>query len=286
MKGVIIAAGYGTRFLPVTKVVPKELIPLVTVPSIDFIVQEFARSGIEDIIIVSSRRKRSLEDYFDREVELEGIFEKEGKAERLASIAPRSGLRFAYVRQQRMMGTGHALLQVKNLLGGEPCVVAYPDDLHMGSVPLAGQLIDQWKATGCAVLASLHEDGDVSRYGVLDFDADGKHVRGIVEKPAPGSEPSHEISIGRYLYTSEFFEYLEEGWRLHQEAQSTGEYFHIYALNKLMDAGKVVSRRIEGLRLDTGDPEGYLEATLRYAEGVPSLKKVLDRYVAEYGSRA
>jgi UTP--glucose-1-phosphate uridylyltransferase len=275
MKGVIVAAGYGTRFLPVTKTVPKEMLPVVNVPSISFIVDEFAESGIEDIIIISSRRKKVLEDFFDRAVELESIFEKEGKADRWEKIAPPANVRFAFVRQQRMLGTGHALLQVRGLLGNEPCVVAYPDDLHIGDRPLAAQLIDEWKATGCSVMASVHESGDVSRYGVLDIAPDGKHVRGIVEKPAAGREPSKEVSIGRYLYTPEFFDYLEEGWKAH----SGGEYYHIYALNKLMAAGKVVYRRLEGTRLDTGEPEGYLDPILRYADTVPSLRKVIDDFL-------
>lgn len=280
MKGVIIAAGYGTRFLPVTKVVPKELLPLVTVPSIDFIVKEFERSGIRDIIIVSSRRKKALEDYFDREVELESVFERESKSDRLASIAPSSRLRFAFVRQQHMLGTGHALLQVKPLLGGEPCVVAYPDDLHIGEPPLAAQLIDSWEETGCSVLASLHEDGDVSRYGVLDLAEDRVHVKAIVEKPPRGTEPSREVSIGRYLYTPEFFDYLEEGWEIHSRERPGSEYFHVYALNKIMAQGRVVYRPMMGTRLDTGSPQGYLEATLRYADADESLRPVLERYFA------
>ncbi len=275
MKGVIVAAGYGTRFLPVTKTVPKEMLPLVNIPSISFIVDEFVKSGIRDIIIISSRRKKVLEDYFDREVELEGVFEKEGKADKLKAIDVPADVRFAFVRQQRMMGTGHALLQIRGLVGSEPCVVAYPDDLHIGQTPLAAQLIDAWKETGCSVMASVLETGDVSRYGVLDIAPDGKRVKAIVEKPAKGTEPSKEVSIGRYLYTSEFFDYLEEGWKAH----SGGEYYHIYALNKLMAAGKVVYKRLSGTRLDTGEPEGYLDAVLRYADTVPSLRKVIDEFV-------
>jgi len=192
---------------------------------------------------------------------------------------PPANVRFAFVRQQRMLGTGHALLQVKGLVGDEPCVVAYPDDLHIGQPPLAAQLIDAWKETGCSVMASVYEAGDVSRYGVLDIAPDGRHVRAIVEKPAPGTEPSKEVSIGRYLYTPEFFDYLEEGWKAH----AGGEYYHIYALNKLMAAGKVVYRRLSGSRLDTGEPEGYLDAILRYADTVPALRKVIDDYVKTRG---
>lgn len=284
MKGIIVAAGYGTRFLPVTKTVPKELLPLVNVPSIQFIVDEFTASGITDIVIISSRRKKVLEDYFDREVELEDVFRREEKTAALEAIAP-AAANIAFVRQQRMMGTGHALLQVKAWAGSEPCVVAYPDDLHFGQHPLAGQLIDIWKRTGCSVMAAVHEPGDVSRYGVLDIAADGEMVRGIVEKPPAGSEPSHEISIGRYLYTPEFFDLLEEGWRLHEqnarkEGRTPGEYYHIYALNRLMAAGKVAACRAEGRRLDTGDPAGYLEAVLTYADSRSDLRPVLDAWLS------
>ncbi|HOK00092.1 MAG TPA: UTP--glucose-1-phosphate uridylyltransferase [Termitinemataceae bacterium] len=275
MKGIIVAAGYGTRFLPVTKTIPKEMLPLINVPSIAFIVDEFVKSGIEDIIIISSRRKKVMEDYFDREVELETIFEKEGKTDRLRWIKPPAEVRIVFVRQQHMLGTGHALLQARPFIGDEPCVVAYPDDLQVGEPPLAAQLIEKWRETGCSVMATVYEPGDVSRYGVLDIATDGEHVRAIVEKPGRGTEPSHEVSIGRYLYTPEFFTYLEEGWQRHEG----GEYYHIYALNKLMNEGKVVYRRLSGKRLDTGEPEGYLEAILWYADTVPSLKKVLDGYL-------
>lgn len=284
MKGIIVAAGYGTRFLPVTKTIPKEMIPLVNVPSIQFIVDEFTASGITDIVIISSRRKKALEDYFDREIELEAVFEREGKARQLGLIAPPKA-NIAFVRQQKMMGTGHALLQVKSWIGSDACVVAYPDDLHIGATPLSAQLIARYRATGCSVMASITEPGDVSRYGVLSIAADGSHVSGIVEKPLPGKEPSHEVSIGRYLYTPEFFGLLEEGWTLHLAAaeksgKAAGEYFHIYALNKLMEEGKVVFCPTEGQRLDTGEPAGYLDAVLRYADTQSELRTVIDRFIA------
>lgn len=285
MKGIIVAAGYGTRFLPVTKTVPKEMLPLVNVPSIQFIVDEFIASGITDIVIISSRRKKALEDYFDREVELESVFEREGKVKQLDLVAPPKA-NIAFVRQQRMMGTGHALLAVKSWIGTDSCVVAYPDDLHIGTPPLSAQLVKKYEETGCSVLASFTESGDVSRYGVLDVAKDGKHVSGIVEKPAKGSEPSHEVSIGRYLYAPEFFTLLEEGWKKHleeaaREGRAPGEYFHVYALNKLMETGKVVFCPMQGTRLDTGEPAGYLDAVLRYADTKPELRAVIDRYIAE-----
>lgn len=276
MKGIIVAAGYGTRFLPVTKSVPKELLPLITKPSIAFIVEEFAASGIKDILILTSRRKKALEDYFDRDPELEEIFRREGAQAKLDLIAP-PPVNLSFVRQPEMRGTGHALLQAAPWLGGEPCVVAYPDDLHFGEPPLARQLMDVYERTGCSVLSGLHEDGDVSRYGVLDPAPDGVHLRGFVEKPSPGTEPSREISLGRYLYTPEFFSLLAEGWAVHTE----GEYFHTYALNRLISAGRVAWAPVTGTRLDTGDPVGFLEALLRYAWDDPRYRGILEDFIEE-----
>ncbi|MEN6363711.1 MAG: UTP--glucose-1-phosphate uridylyltransferase [Rectinema sp.] len=279
MKGVIVAAGYGTRFLPATKTVAKELLPVGLKPSIAWIADEFVASGIRDIIIISSRRKKALEDYFDRDIELEDVFRREGRTDRLALIAPPDA-RIAFVRQAEMRGTGHALLQVKNIVGDEPCVVAYPDDLHIGSPPLAGQLVDMYEKTGKCVLATIYEPGDVSRYGVVDPGSDGVSVRGFVEKPARGSEPSHEVSIGRYLYTPEFFEMLEEGFAKHEK----GEYYHTYALDRMIGMGKVAFKRISGERLDTGEPAGYLEAILRNAAGDPALRPTLENFMREFAA--
>uniref|UniRef100_UPI0026252D38 UTP--glucose-1-phosphate uridylyltransferase n=1 Tax=Oceanispirochaeta sp. TaxID=2035350 RepID=UPI0026252D38 len=199
MKGIIVAAGYGTRFLPVTKTIPKEMLPLINKPSISFIVEEFIQSGIKDIIVITSRRKKVLEDFFDRDVELEGIFEKEGATAKLDLISP-SDARFAFIRQMEMKGTGHALLQAASLIGNEPCIVAYPDDIHMGEKPLSAQLIESYEKTGCSVLATIHNPPNLERYGVLALAKDGIHVTDIVEKPPIGQAPSKEVSIGRYLY--------------------------------------------------------------------------------------
>ena len=276
MKGVIVAAGYGTRFLPVTKTVAKEMLPLLNKPSIAFVIEEFLASGIRDIIIITSRRKRSLEDYLDREMELEALFESEHAKAKLDMIRPYDA-HFSFVRQMEMKGTGHALLQVKPLIGGEPVVVAYPDDLHFGPKPLTKQLIETYEKTGCSVLASFFDPPELNRYGVLALADDGLHVKDIVEKPPVGKEPSREASMGRYLYTPEFFDHLEEGWKYH----TTGEYFHVFALNKLMQAGKVVYRRMEGERLDTGNISGFLQATLKYAKQFPELRQIIKEEAAE-----
>jgi len=276
MKGIIVAAGYGTRFLPATKTVAKELLPVGTKPSIAYIVEEFIASGIREIAIITSRRKKALEDFFDREVELEEVFRREGKTDKLAQIAPYEAT-ITFVRQMEMRGTGHALMQVRGFAGRDACVVAYPDDLHIGPRPLAAQLAAVYEKTGKSVMATLYEPGDVSRYGVVDPAPDGLTVRGFVEKPAPGTEPSHEVSIGRYLYTPEFFELLEEGWKAHGK----GEYFHTYALDRLIAAGKVAYWRLEGERLDTGEPAGYFEAILRNAASDPALRPVLEKFARE-----
>ncbi|HUZ18606.1 MAG TPA: sugar phosphate nucleotidyltransferase [Spirochaetia bacterium] len=282
MKGIIVAAGYGTRFLPATKTIPKEMLPLIDKPSIAFIVEEFLASGITEILIISSRRKKSLEDYFDHEVELETVFRQEGAEEKLEKVTPYKA-KVYFVRQQEMLGTGHALLQAKSLLSNdEPFVVAYPDDLHIGPTPLSRQLIESYEKHGCCVLSTVYDPPELGRYGVLKLAEDNLHVLDIIEKPEPGQEPSREASIGRYLYTYELFRLLEEGWELHRG----GEYFHTYALRQLMNQGKVVYRRMEGERLDTGSPEGYLDAIIRYAASQPRYREVLATALSAFGPKA
>ena len=221
MKGVIVAAGYGTRFLPVTKTIPKEMLPLITKPSIDFIVEELLASGITEILFITSRRKKAIEDYFDREVELESVFRAAGEQKKLDAISPAKAS-FFFVRQAEMKGTGNALLLARPFTGNEPFVVAYPDDLHFGEKPLSLQLIEAWQRTGCTVLATLHDPPDINRYGIISIAQDGLHVTDIVEKPPRGKEPSREASIGRFLYTPDFLDQLEKEWKDHAE----GEFFH------------------------------------------------------------
>lgn len=259
MKAVIIAAGYGTRLLPVTRVVPKELLPLVDRPAVDFIIEELIEAGVTDLLLVSSRRKRALEDWFDRDPELEQVFEAEEAWTKLEKARP-PGVRVQVVRQARMGGTGDALRLARTFAGGDPVIVAYPDDLFSGANPTA-RMVEAWRDTGSSVLlAEDLGDVDVSRYGVLDASRDGAwlRVRGIVEKPAPGTEPSHWVTYGRYLYTPEFFEHLE---RLHAEHPG-GEYHPMPAIEELAAAGQVVAVELEGERRDTGTALGYLKAVV------------------------
>ena len=271
MKGVIVAAGYGTRFLPATKTIPKEMLPLIDRPAIDFIIDEFSAAGITEILIISSRRKKSLEDYFDREVELEAVFKSEGSSAKLEKIKP-ADMKVFITRQQEMRGTGHALLAARPFCDNEPFIVAYPDDLHFGDVPLAKQLVKAYERTGCSIMSTLHNPPNLERYGVLALAKDGLHVTDIVEKPAPGKAPSKEASIGRYLFTPDIFEHLEKGWQKHlASSEAEKEYYHVYALKQLMDAERVIYHPIEGERLDTGAPAGYLRAVLKYASRDPEL---------------
>jgi UTP--glucose-1-phosphate uridylyltransferase len=276
MKGVIVCAGYGVRFLPFTKTMPKEMIPLVARPSIDFTVEEFLRSGISEILFITSRRKKALEDYLDRDIELEVFFRERGKQDKLAQVAPTAAKCF-FVRQREMRGTGHALLLARPFVGREPFVVAYPDDIHMGEKPLTLQLIETYQATGCSVLATLHDPPALNRYGIVAVAADGLHVTDIVEKPPKGKEPSREASIGRFLYAPDFLDRLEREWEKHGGARE--EFWHTPALQALAKENRVVYKRMEGERMDTGEPAGYIDAFIRYAESVPELRPALDAAV-------
>lgn len=271
VKGVVLAAGYGSRFLPVTRVVPKELLPLGTRPALAFVVDELARAGIEDVLVITSRRKRTIEDWFDRDLELEGMVGRD----RLGYPAVRA----TFVRQEDMNGTGHALRLARAFAGDDPIVVAFPDDLFDGDC--TGLLVETWEQTGCSVLACGDLSGqDVSRYGVLDV-VEGTEgplrVRGIVEKPAPGTEPSHVVSWGRYLFTPELFPILDDGWRRH----GGGEFFATEAIHALAQAGRLVARIVPYRRWDTGEPLGYLQTAIEMALADPQLGRPLRSWLEE-----
>lgn len=278
VKGVIIAAGYGTRFLPATKTIPKEMLPIIDKPSIDFIIEEFIESGINDILIVSSRRKKVMEDHLDKEKELEGIFSFEGKNEKLEKIAPPRANIF-FTRQQDMFGTGHAIYQGKSFTEDNPFVVAYPDDIFFCKTkPLSGQLIDIFRKTGKSVLA-IRDMGseDITRYGVLKVDEkDGYYdVGAIVEKPAPGTEPSKFVSFGRYLFTPDFFDEVEPMVKAHK----SGELYQTDPINNLAKKGKVIGLAYEGERFDTGAPFGFFQAIVRYGLQHKDLKDQVRGYI-------
>ncbi len=259
-----MAAGYGTRFLPASKTVPKELFPLIDKPVIDFIVSEFISSGIEDILVVTSRRKKVLEDYLDREMELEGILSN--NPEKLKKITPPNA-NIHFIRQREMKGTGDALSLCESFVNGCPFVVAFPDDLVFGPVPLAKQLIEVYLDSGKSVLAVKNmPNEDVSRYGVVNYNGQtGDNVYridGIVEKPKKGTEPSRLVSLGRYLFTPEIFGAIEE---LNHLRNGEGEFYQTELVNLLAQRDRVLALDFEGDRYDTGEPLGYLKTIVDYA---------------------
>ncbi|MCH7479515.1 MAG: UTP--glucose-1-phosphate uridylyltransferase [SAR324 cluster bacterium] len=271
MKGVILAAGYGTRFLPGTKTIPKEMFPLIDTPAIDLIVREMIAAEIRDILIVTSRRKKALEDYFDREIELEAAFQEEGAHDKLALIQPGNANLF-FQRQHRMAGTGDALLKLEPFVGDAPFVVAYPDDILLSGPSLSAQLIALHRKTGKTVLACQEvPTGDISRFGVVATRLeDGvEYATAIVEKPAPGTEPSRLVAFGRYLYTPEIFAALRESVASHG---GEGEFTQTAAIEELLRAGQVVVKRFEGKLLDVGTPQGYLEAFVEYGLQRPEFR--------------
>ena len=274
MKGVILAAGYATRFLPASKTIPKEMFPLIDRPAIDFIVQEMADSGIRDILLVSSRRKKVMEDYFDREVELSSAFSKTNEFEKLEVIKPIEVNIFT-LRQQHMMGTGNALMLVEPFVGNEPFVVAYPDDIVLGEKPLSKQLIETWEKTGSTVLAvKLMQEDQLSRYGVIEPENSGKimKVKKMVEKPKQGTAPSRFVSFGRYLYTSALFDALKTSDKNHSHS---GEFTQTEAINHLAANGMVSALEFEGTRYDLGEPLGFLTSAMQIGLERPEYKKSL-----------
>jgi UTP--glucose-1-phosphate uridylyltransferase len=282
-KGVIFAAGYGTRFLPASKTVPKELFPLIDVPAIDFTVKEFLDAGIEDILIITSRRKKVLEDYLDHEMELESILQQEGSEAKLKKITPLQA-NFHFVRQRLMKGTADALRLCKSFCGDSPFVVAYPDDLIFSKVPCAKQLIEVYEKTKKSVL-SVRElpDEDVSRYGVIAYSGRKDNIYDVtqlVEKPPKGTEPSKVVSFGRYLYTSDIFDALED---IPEAAH--GEVSQTEPLNALAKQGKVVGLEFEGTRYDVGAPFGYLTTIVEYALTRDDLAGRFKKYLNENSDR-
>ena len=274
MKGVILAAGYATRFLPASKTIPKEMFPLIDRPAIDFIVQEMVDSGIQDILLVSSRRKKVMEDYFDREVELTSAFSRSNEFEKLEVIKPIEANIFT-LRQQHMMGTGNALMLVEPFVDNEPFVVAYPDDIVLGEKPLSKQLIETWEKTGNTVLSvqELEED-QLWRYGVIDPDGDGNimNVKKMVEKPEHGTAPSRFVSFGRYLYTPELFDALRTSDKSHS---SKSEFTQTEAINHMAALGKVSAVKFEGARYDLGEPLGFLTSAMQIGLQRSELKDTL-----------
>lgn len=264
-KAVIPAAGLGTRFLPATKAVPKEMIPIVDKPTLQYIIEEALASGIEDILIITGRTKRAIEDHFDRSIELELNLEKGGKTKDLEMVREIAGIRVHYVRQKEPRGLGHAILCAKQFVGDEPFAVLLGDDVVDGEVPALKQLIDVYDKTGSSVLGVQEVPLEkVSSYGIVASepteDARTFTVTDMVEKPAVAEAPSRLAVLGRYVINPEIFPILEVTQPGRGNEIQLTDALQVLAKEQAMYAYNFVGRRY-----DVGDKQGFLEATVEMA---------------------
>lgn len=264
-KAVIPAAGLGTRFLPATKAVPKEMIPIVDKPTLQYIIEEALASGIEDILIITGRTKRAIEDHFDRSIELELNLEKGGKTKDLEMVREIAGIRVHYVRQKEPRGLGHAILCAKQFVGDEPFAVLLGDDVVDGEVPALKQLIDVYDKTGSSVLGVQEVPLEkVSSYGIVASepteDVRTFTVTDMVEKPSVAEAPSRLAVLGRYVINPEIFPILEVTQPGRGNEIQLTDALQVLAKEQAMYAYNFVGRRY-----DVGDKQGFLEATVEMA---------------------
>lgn len=279
-KAVIPAAGFGTRFLPETKVIPKEMMPIVDTPALQLVVQEVVDSGIDNVLIITSGRKRSIEDHFDKSAELENLLKKAGKTvelemcDRIENMA-----NFTFIRQKEMKGSGQAIQLAREFAAGEPFAVLYGDDLmYAPEKAVTKQLVEAYEKTGTTILGVQSVDrSEVYKYGVIKPGAQkGRYteVKGFVEKPPVEQAPSNLVSMGRYILTPEVFEQLDQS-----EYAPNGELYLTTAIERMIHTSGVYAYEFEGIRYDTGDKLGYLKAIVEYALRDEKLKKPFSEYL-------
>jgi UTP--glucose-1-phosphate uridylyltransferase len=277
-KAIIPAAGLGTRFLPATKAQPKEMLPIVDKPAIQFIVEEAIAAGIEEILIITGRNKRSIEDHFDRSVELELQLKSQGKYEMLGMVEEISNITIHFIRQKEAKGLGHAVLCAKQFVGNEPFAVMLGDDIVDAKVPCLAQLIDVYDDLGGSVLGVQQvEKSQVTNYGIVD----GKPIKPnvwqamtLVEKPSVEEAPSNLAVLGRYVLMPEIFDIIE-----HTSPGRGGEIQLTDAICELASKQPVYAYNFFGRRYDIGDKEGFLEATVEYALKRPELRERFMAYM-------
>ncbi|MBR5473913.1 MAG: UTP--glucose-1-phosphate uridylyltransferase GalU [Lachnospiraceae bacterium] len=283
-KAVIPAAGLGTRFLPATKAMPKEMLPIVDTPTVQYIVEEAVKSGIEEILIITNSNKHCMENHFDKNYELEARLTESGKmaeVEMINDIAKMANI--YYVRQKEPKGLGHAILCAKSFIGDEPFAILLGDDIvvNKNGDPALKQLIDvYYKKNASVVGVQTVPDKDVHKYGIVDPDkstkANGRlsKLSGMVEKPKLEDAPSNLAVLGRYVLTPAIFDYLES-----QTTGAGGEIQLTDAIKRLMDAQAVYAYDFEGYRYDAGDKFGFIQATIDFALDRPELRPQLIEYI-------
>jgi UTP--glucose-1-phosphate uridylyltransferase len=275
-KAVLPVAGLGTRFLPVTKSVPKELLPVVDTPLVQYAIDEARDAGIEEFIFVNGRGKGAIEDYFDHAYELQSLLEDRGKfeeLERLKSLMPSSG-KSAFVRQQEPLGLGHAVWCAKSYIGDEPFAVILPDDLVVSNTPCLKQMVGVYEETGGNVVAVENVPLDqTSKYGILDIGAeDGNRVevKGLVEKPDPKDAPSTLSIIGRYILLPQIMGHLDA-----HETGAGGEIQLTDAMSKMLGSEPFHGLKFEGIRYDCGSKLGFIHANIALAMDRPEFAEEL-----------
>ncbi|WP_138494607.1 UTP--glucose-1-phosphate uridylyltransferase GalU [Paenibacillus pinistramenti] len=283
-KAIIPAAGLGTRFLPATKAMPKEMLPIINKPTIQYIVEEAIESGIEDIIIVTGKGKRAIEDHFDNAFELESRLLEDGKLELLKEVQRSAKVDIHYIRQKEPKGLGHAVWCARRFIGDEPFGVLLGDDIVTGQKPCLRQLIEQYEETQNSVIGVQTVPDELThRYGIIepDFQQDRLYrVSNFVEKPAPGTAPSNLAIMGRYVFTPKIFKYLDL-----QEKGVGGEIQLTDAIQKLNQSERVYAYDFEGTRFDVGERLGYILTTLEFAMQSEDLRYPVLDAMAEWMER-
>ena len=279
-KAVIPAAGLGTRFLPATKAMPKEMLPIVDKPTIQYIVDEAVKSGIESIIIVTGKGKRAIEDHFDCSFELENNLMKKQKFDLLDKVQASSKIDIHYIRQKEPKGLGHAVWCARNFIGNEPFAVLLGDDIMQAEIPGLRQLINEYEKTASSVIGvQTVPFEETNRYGIVDpAENNGRlyKVNNFIEKPAPGMAPSNLAIMGRYVLTPEIFDFLKN-----QEAGAGGEIQLTDAIQKLNTIQDVYAYDFEGKRYDVGEKLGFIQTTIDFALQQEELKAPLMAFMRE-----
>ena len=280
-KAIITAGGWGTRFLPITRSQPKEMLPLANKPLIQYAVEEAINSGIEQIIMVTALGKRAIEDYFDRSFELEYVLEQKGETKLLKEMQELSSLvNICYIRQKEQLGLGHAVLTVKELIGEEPFAILLPDDIIDSKVPVLKRMIEVCEQHKTNVIAVERIDSeDTIKYGIIEPKTISRRVHQVlrlVEKPEPAEAPSNLGIVGRYILMPQIFDALEvTPPGKNREIQLTD------ALQILLKQQAIYAYEFEGVRYDTGTPLGWLEATVAFALKHPDFGQELRQYLRQ-----
>ncbi|MEH7480682.1 UTP--glucose-1-phosphate uridylyltransferase GalU [Neobacillus drentensis] len=280
-KAIIPAAGLGTRFLPATKAMPKEMLPIIDKPTIQYIVEEAVASGIEDIIIVTGKGKRAIEDHFDFAHELEQNLLEKGKLDLLEKVRYATNLAdIHYIRQKEPKGLGHAVWCARNFIGDEPFAVLLGDDIVQSETPCLKQLINIYEETHSSVIGVQSvPDDETHRYGIVEpLDQVGRRyqINNLVEKPKAGTAPSNLAILGRYILTPEIFMFLEQ-----QETGAGGEIQLTDAIQKLNQIQRVFAYDFEGKRYDVGEKSGFVKTTIEFALQEPTLRKEILAFMEE-----